>query len=65
MWKTWKTVVGVFVAVVAVVTVLSPTFAYAEPVDRPKGIILFIGDGMGKNQVRSAALYSEKVLGNR
>jgi alkaline phosphatase len=51
------------VAIAAIVAIFAPVFSYALPTDRPAGIILFIGDGMGINQVRSAALYSEKVLG--
>lgn len=60
--KARKAVIGIFV-----VTVLITTFAaaqsYGEPLRRPKGIILLIGDGMGINQIRSASLYAKKVLG--
>jgi alkaline phosphatase len=37
--------------------------AHAEDGQKVKGIILFIGDGMGINQVRSADIYSRQVVG--
>lgn len=57
-----KNMLRVLVAVAVLVTAFASTFVHAETVDRPRGIVLFIGDGMGINQVRSAAIYSEKIL---
>jgi len=63
MAKTWHNAFRVLVTVAVLVMVLVSAFAHAETIGGPKGIILFIGDGMGINQLRSAAIYSEKVLG--
>ncbi len=60
--KARKAVIGIFVVVVFVMT-FGATHSYAEASRQPKSIILLIGDGMGINQIRSAAGYAEKVLG--
>ena len=55
-----------FIRITLIVLVLAVgvlvTGAGAESAARAKGIILFIGDGMGINQLRSAAIYSEQIL---
>ncbi|MFH0824194.1 MAG: alkaline phosphatase [Pseudomonadota bacterium] len=49
---------------VALFAILGPvTGSCVETEPRAKGIIMLIGDGMGINQVRSAAIYSKHVLG--
>ena len=63
MAKTWHNAFRVLVAVAVLVAVVASPCVHADTTGAPKGIILFIGDGMGINQVRSAAIYSEKVLG--
>jgi alkaline phosphatase len=55
-----------FVTTIAIVLVFTTNFvAYAEPnsVEKAKGVILLIGDGMGINQVKSAEIYSRAILG--
>ncbi|MFA6224454.1 MAG: alkaline phosphatase [Desulfomonilaceae bacterium] len=53
------------VATIAVVLVFAVNLvAYAESngLERAKGVILLIGDGMGINQVKSADMYAKRVL---
>ncbi len=61
--KACKAVAGIIVILALIITLCAGTGSYAEIVRQPKGIILLIGDGMGINQVRSAAIYSKEVLG--
>lgn len=59
--KACKTVLGIVVAA-ALIVILGAAHSYAEAPPHPKGIILLIGDGMGVNQIRSAAIYAKEVL---
>jgi len=63
MRKKWNQASRIVVAVTAIVAVFTFAVSYAESVGEAKGIILLIGDGMGINQVRAAAIYSQEVLG--
>ncbi len=54
--------------IVSLMVLLSLTVSYvalaqsAEP-EKPKGVILFIGDGMGANQLKAAQIYATEILG--
>jgi alkaline phosphatase len=61
--KAWKHVVRITSVILALVTAVPIIGSGADTGRRPKGIILFIGDGIGINQLRSAAIYSQEVLG--
>ncbi|MDQ7783443.1 MAG: alkaline phosphatase [Desulfomonilaceae bacterium] len=60
--KACKVLIGLVFAVV-LVTALGPPAPHAGEPRRPSGIILLIGDGMGINQIHSAAVYAREVLG--
>jgi alkaline phosphatase len=50
-------------AVVLVFAVNLVAYAESNSLERAKGVILFIGDGMGINQLSSADIYAKRVLG--
>ncbi len=50
-------------AVVLVFAVNLVAYAESNSLERAKGVILFIGDGTGINQVSSADIYAKRVLG--
>jgi alkaline phosphatase len=60
---SWRHLSRILVTVAVFVTACPVTLLHAESREAPKGIILLIGDGMGINQVRSAAIYARSVLG--
>ncbi len=60
--KGWKDVVRITLILLVLVVGAPVAGLAAEALGRAKGIILFIGDGMGINQLRSAAIYSQNVL---
>lgn len=51
------------IAVVLVFTINFLAFAESNDLERAKGVILLIGDGMGINQVKSAGIYAQRILG--
>jgi len=60
--KTWNRVIRIALIIMVLAAGLPVIGLGADSAPHAKGIILFIGDGMGINQVRSAAIYSQKVL---
>jgi len=60
--KTWNRVIRIALIMVVLTAGLPAIGSGADSAPHAKGVILFIGDGMGINQVRSAAIYSQKVL---
>ena len=55
-----------FVTTIAIVLVFTINFvacAESNSLEKAKGVILLIGDGMGINQVKSAGIYSQRILG--
>ncbi len=60
--KARNCVARISLIILVLVTAIPVVGSGAESVRRPKGIILFIGDGMGINQLRSAAIYSRQIL---
>jgi alkaline phosphatase len=55
-----------FVTTIAIVLVFTINFvacAESNSLERAKGVILLIGDGMGINQVKSAGIYAQRILG--
>lgn len=61
--RTLNQIVRTILIIVVLVTGFQVAGSDADSLARAKGIVLFIGDGMGINQLRSAAIYSQKVLG--
>lgn len=60
--KACSYVVRITLILLVLVTGIPVTGLAAESFGRARGIILFIGDGMGINQLRSAGIYSQQVL---
>jgi alkaline phosphatase len=50
-------------AVALVFSVSLVAYAESNSLEKAKGVILLIGDGMGINQVKSADIYAKRVLG--
>jgi len=61
--KAYNYVVRIVVVILVLAAGFPVTGLAAESAARAKGIVLFIGDGMGINQLRAAAIYSQEVLG--
>ena len=59
--KTFNRIVWIALIIAVLVTGTPVSGSGAELAGHPKGIILFIGDGMGINQLRSAAIFSQRV----
>jgi alkaline phosphatase len=55
----------VFTTIAIVLVFAINCVAYAEPnhLEKAKGVILLIGDGMGINQVKTAGIYAQRILG--
>jgi len=51
------------IAIVLVFTINFVACAESNSLEKAKGVILLIGDGMGINQVKSAGIYSQRILG--
>ncbi|MEW6347480.1 MAG: alkaline phosphatase [Thermodesulfobacteriota bacterium] len=61
--KTRTASIGIAVLIALMIGLGPNTGWCAETARQPRGIILLIGDGMGINQIRSAAVYAKEVLG--
>jgi alkaline phosphatase len=51
------------IAIVLVFAINCVACAESNSLERAKGVILLIGDGMGINQVKSAGIYAQRILG--
>lgn len=60
--KSCAHLVRIALVILVLVTGVPAKGLGAESTPRAKAIIMFIGDGMGINQVRAAAVYSQQVL---
>lgn len=61
--KTYIRFLRLFLIILVLATGVPTLGLGAESMPRAKGVILFIGDGMGINQLRAAAIYSQQVFG--